>query len=79
SGTFHIVPFSSVDTLSNYMRDFAYHVGEYGISYRENVDHAIVHLRAAVDELQESSYGAELLEPVTIAGVSSLADSSLHN
>ncbi|WP_169477268.1 mechanosensitive channel protein [Cobetia marina] len=78
SGTFHIVPFSSVDTVSNYMRDFAYHVGEYGISYRENVDHAIVHLRAAFDELQESSYGAEILEPVTIAGVSSLADSSVN-
>lgn len=78
SGTFHIVPFSSVDTVSNYMRDFAYHVGEYGISYRENVDHAIVHLRAAFDELQASSYGPEILEPVTIAGVSALADSSVN-
>ncbi|NHH86016.1 Moderate conductance mechanosensitive channel YbiO [Cobetia sp. MB87] len=78
SGTFHIVPFSSVDTVSNYMRDFAYHVGEYGISYRENVDHAIVHLRAAFDELQEGSYGPEILEPVTIAGVSALADSSVN-
>nr|WP_306424403.1 mechanosensitive ion channel domain-containing protein [Cobetia sp. Dlab-2-U] len=78
SGTFHIVPFSSVDTVSNYMRDFAYHVGEYGISYRENVDHAIVHLRAAFDELEASSYGPEILEPVTIAGVSALADSSVN-
>ncbi len=78
SGTFHIVPFSSVDTVSNYMRDFAYHVGEYGISYRENVDHAIVHLRAAFDELEAGSYGPEILEPVTIAGVSALADSSVN-
>ncbi len=78
SGTFHIVPFSSVDTVSNYMRDFAYHVGEYGISYRENVDHAIVHLRAAFDELQAGKYGPEILEPVTVAGVSSLADSSVN-
>lgn len=78
SGTFHIVPFSSVDTVSNYMRDFAYHVGEYGISYRENVDHAIVHLRAAFDELQAGSYGPEILEPVTVAGVSALADSAVN-
>src|SRR3546814_2026878 len=28
SGVYHIVPFSSVDTVSNFMRGFAFHVAE---------------------------------------------------
>ncbi|GAB2789731.1 mechanosensitive channel protein [Halomonas shantousis] len=79
SGTYHIVPFSSVDTVSNFMREFGNHVGEYGIAYRENIDHAIEHLQAAFDELQASEeYGQKILAPLTVAGVTALADSSVN-
>ncbi|MDN3556097.1 mechanosensitive channel protein [Halomonas maura] len=79
SGTYHIVPFSSVDTVSNYMRDFAYHVGEYGIAYRESIDEAIEALQQAFDALQEDEeYRACLLEPLEVAGVIALADSSVN-
>ncbi|MEL7173670.1 MAG: mechanosensitive ion channel domain-containing protein, partial [Pseudomonadota bacterium] len=37
-GTFHVIPFSSVDMVSNYMRGFAYHVADLGIAYREDTD-----------------------------------------
>lgn len=79
SGTYHIVPFSSVDTVSNFMRDFAYHIGEYGIAYRENIDQAISHLRAAFDELaSEEEYKDDILEPLEVSGVTALADSSVN-
>ena len=79
SGTYHIVPFSSVDTVSNFMRDFAYHVGEYGIAYRENIDEAISHLRAAFDELaSDPEHKNEILEPLEVSGVTALADSSVN-
>ncbi|MHB0774701.1 mechanosensitive channel protein [Halomonas sp. WWR20] len=79
SGTYHIVPFSSVDTVSNFMREFGNHVGEYGIAYRENIDHAIEHLQAAFDELQASEEnGHKILAPLTVAGVTALADSSVN-
>lgn len=39
-GTFHMIPFSSVDMVSNYMRDFSYFVCDMGIAYREDVDEA---------------------------------------
>ena len=79
SGTYHIVPFSSVDTVSNYMREFGNHVGEYGIAYRENIDHAIEHLQAAFEELKTSEeFGHKLLAPLTVAGVTALADSSVN-
>ncbi|MEL6310904.1 MAG: mechanosensitive ion channel domain-containing protein, partial [Pseudomonadota bacterium] len=37
-GTFHVIPFSSVDMVSNYMSGFAYHVADLGIAYREDTD-----------------------------------------
>jgi small conductance mechanosensitive channel len=80
SGTYHLLPFSSVDTVSNYNRDFAYHVGEYGIGYREDTDEAIVHLRAAFDELlADEDQRSQILDPVLeVHGVTALADSSVN-
>ncbi|UYG09647.1 mechanosensitive ion channel domain-containing protein [Halomonas sp. M4R1S46] len=79
SGTYHIVPFSSVDTVSNYMRDFAYHVGEYGIAYRESIDEAIQALNEAFEALREDEeHKGKLLEPLEVAGVIALADSSVN-
>ncbi|MDZ7759003.1 MAG: mechanosensitive channel protein [Desulfovermiculus sp.] len=79
SGTYHIVPFSSVDTVSNFMRDFAFHVGEYGIAYRENIDQAVSHLRAAFDELAvNEDFKDHILAPLEVSGVTALADSSVN-
>lgn len=79
SGTYHVIPFSSVDTVSNYMRDFAYHVGEYGIAYRENVDFAIEQLHAAFEELkQDEAMADNILEEMSVPGVTALADSSVN-
>lgn len=79
SGTYHIVPFSSVDTVSNYMREFGNHVGEYGIAYRENIDEAIEQLKRAFEELKASEeHGHKLLAALDVAGVVALADSSVN-
>ncbi|MGB5854216.1 MAG: mechanosensitive channel protein [Oceanisphaera sp.] len=78
SGTYHIIPFSSVDTVSNYMREFAFHVGEYRVAYRENIDDAIAQLQNAFDELAVSEDNKrEILAPLEVAGVIALADSSV--
>ncbi|WP_444985521.1 mechanosensitive channel protein [Halomonas mongoliensis] len=79
NGTYHIVPFSSVDTVSNYMREFGYHVGEYGIAYRESIDDAIVAMREAFDELAaDEEHKMNILAPLEVAGVVALADSSVN-
>ncbi|TDB03250.1 mechanosensitive ion channel domain-containing protein [Halomonas marinisediminis] len=79
SGTYHLVPFSSVDTVSNYMRGFGNHVGEYGIAYRENIDAAIEQLQLAFEDLKASDeHGRKLLAPLDVAGVIALADSSVN-
>jgi moderate conductance mechanosensitive channel len=79
AGAYHIVPFSSVDTVSNYMREFGYHVGEYGIAYRESIDEAIVALREAFDELAaDETHKMNIVAPLEVAGVTGLGDSSVN-
>jgi small-conductance mechanosensitive channel len=77
-GTYHIVPFSSVDAVSNFTREYGNHVGEYGIAYRESIDDAIVQLEAAFEELKEGPHKDNILAPMTVAGVTALADSSVN-
>ncbi|PHR68675.1 MAG: mechanosensitive ion channel protein MscS [Alcanivorax sp.] len=77
-GTYHIVPFSSVDAVSNYTREYGNHVGEYGIGYRESIDDAIVQLEAAFEALKEGEHKDNILAPMTVAGVTALADSSVN-
>lgn len=79
SGTVHVVPFSSVDIVSNYTRDYAYHKAEYGIAYRENIDDAVAELKAAYEELaNDPDYKDHLLDDIEIPGVTALADSSVN-
>lgn len=78
SGTYHLIPFSSVTTVSNFMRGFAYHLGEYGISYNDDIDEACEQLKYAFDELAKGEHRRAILEPITIQGVSSLGDSSVN-
>ncbi|WP_019611644.1 mechanosensitive ion channel domain-containing protein [Thioalkalivibrio sp. AKL7] len=79
SGTYHLIPFSSVDAVANYMREFAYHVGEYGVAYREDIDEVIVRLREAFKELQQDpDQGPNILDEMEVHGVTALADSSVN-
>lgn len=78
SGVYHLIPFSSVDTVSNFTRDFSYHLGTYGIAYREDIDEAISQLRAAFDELcTDEEHKDNILEPMEIHGVTALGSSSV--
>ncbi|MBK1735390.1 mechanosensitive ion channel protein MscS [Halorhodospira abdelmalekii] len=81
AGTYHFIPFSSVDSIANFTRHFAYHVGDYGIAYRESVDAAKPHLEAAYKELKDHpnpDIAAAVLDEFWIDGVSSLGDSAVH-
>ncbi|MBZ8131735.1 mechanosensitive ion channel protein MscS [Afifella sp. IM 167] len=77
SGVYHIVPFSSVDAVSNFMRKFAYHLAEIGIAYRENVSDAKEAMRAAFDRLKESEYGTDIIDDFEMHGVTELGDSAV--
>ena len=79
SGTLHVVPFSSVDTVSNFTRDFGVHLGQYGVAYRENIGDVIEHLHKAYARLCEDEViGPEVTGPLEVDGVTSLGDSSVN-
>lgn len=72
-GGYHMIPFSSVDKVSNHMRDFSYHLGEYTVGYRESVDDVVYHLERAFEELMtDPVLSPEVLEDMVVAGVTSL-------
>ncbi|MDN3516203.1 mechanosensitive ion channel [Aquisalimonas lutea] len=78
AGTYHMVPFSSVDTVSNYMRDYGYHLGDYGVAYREDTDEVIARLQEAFDELmQDPDQSKAILGGLEVFGVTALGDSSV--
>ncbi|NYS23632.1 mechanosensitive ion channel [Rhodobacteraceae bacterium 2376] len=78
SGTYHLIPFSSVDMVSNFMKGFAFHVAEVGVAYRENTDEVKALMHRAYEILAENEELApEILEPLEIQGIVSLGDSSV--
>ncbi|HLQ84958.1 MAG TPA: mechanosensitive ion channel domain-containing protein [Salinisphaeraceae bacterium] len=78
-GTLHVVPFSSASIVSNYNRGFGYHVTAYRIAYREDIDEAIRQLRAAFEDLQaDDAVRANLLEDISIPGVTALAENAVE-
>jgi len=77
-GTFHIVPFSSVDSVSNYMRGYGYHVADLGIAYREDTDEAREVMHRCFDELRsEAGFRFKVLGDLEWFGVQSLGDSAV--
>lgn len=78
-GVFHMIPFSTVDTVSNYMRGFAYALTDMGIAYRENVEEAKQAMFDAFDLMMEKEPGtaADIMGGLEWFGVQSLGDSAV--
>lgn len=76
-GTLHIVPFSSVDAVSNYMKGFAYHVAEIGVAYRENIPDVKQAMFDAFDRLKETEHGANIIGELDMQGITAFGDSAI--
>lgn len=77
-GAYHIISFSSVDVVTNLMRDFSYHVGDVGIAYREDVEDARAALFDAFEELRgDAEINGVILGEMEWFGVQELADSAV--
>lgn len=77
SGTYHIVPFSAVDTVSNFMRDFSYHVAAIGVAYREDIGEVKEAMAAAFEELRGTEHKDSILGDLEMQGVTEFADSAV--
>ncbi|MEM9784263.1 MAG: mechanosensitive ion channel domain-containing protein, partial [Pseudomonadota bacterium] len=77
-GVFHVIPFSSVDMVSNYMRGFAYHVADLGIAYREDIDEAKTVMLSCFDDLKATAeWRIKVIGDLEWFGVQELGDSAV--
>ena len=78
SGNVHTIPYSAIDTVTNYTKDFSYAVFDIGVAYRENVDQVMDVLREIGAEMnRDQQFRRLILEPLEIAGVDALTDSAV--
>ncbi|MBA5776550.1 mechanosensitive ion channel [Stappia sp. F7233] len=77
-GSYHIIPFSSVDMVTNFMRDFAYHVCDMGIAYREDQDEAKAAMFEAFEILRrDEEFRYDILGDMEWHGLQQLGDSAV--
>ncbi len=77
-GVYHLIPFSSVDLVSNHMKGFSYHVADVSVAYDADIDAAKEEMLAAYDDLAtDMECGTKLLGGVEWFGVQALANSAV--
>jgi len=78
NGTVHVIPNSTIDSLSNYSKVYSRTVMDIGIAYREDVDEVMKILKDLGEELQrDPEYGPSILEPLEIFGLDRFEDSAV--
>ncbi|MCO6388453.1 mechanosensitive ion channel domain-containing protein [Aliihoeflea sp. 40Bstr573] len=77
-GTLHLIPFSSVDMVSNSMKGFSYHVAEIGVAYDSDISEVKTAMQEAFDNLMETDAKTAILEPLEIHGVTLFGDSAIN-
>ena len=78
AGTVHTIPFSSVGTVSNMTRGFAFFVADIGVGYGEDVDHVAQVCTAIVEEMRaDERFRYDILEPLEVLGLDRFADSAV--
>lgn len=76
-GAYHVIPFSSVDSVSNFMKGFSYHVAEIGVAYRESVSQVKALMQEAFERLQQTEHGEKIIAPLEMHGLTEFADSAV--
>lgn len=77
SGTVHLIPFSSVDQVSNMMRGFSYHVAEIGVAYDSDIETVKAAMREAFDRLMQTEHKDEILDELDMQGITAFGDSAI--
>lgn len=77
-GTLHVIPFSSVDAVSNMMRGFSYHVADIGVAYREDIGEVKEAMGEAFDLLMQTEHKDSIVDALEMQGVTALGDSAVN-
>jgi small conductance mechanosensitive channel len=78
-GAYHIIPFSSVDMVSNFMREFAFCVSDVGIAYDASIDDAKQAMFDAFEKLRDDpAIGPSIIGDLQWFGVNAFGESSVN-
>jgi small-conductance mechanosensitive channel len=78
TGAYHIIPFSSVDMVTNYVKDFGYFLCDMGVAYREDLDEVKQAMMEAFDELRaDPEHRGAILDALEWFGLQSFGDSAV--
>ena len=67
-GAYHLIPFSSVDSVSNFMKNFGYHVANIGVDYNENIPEVKKAMQDAFDRLKQTDHGEHIMGDLEMHG-----------
>ena len=77
-GSLHIIPFSTVTSVTNQTRDFAFAVIDVNVDYREDTDHVAQTLREITAEMrQDPRWRPVIRDDLDVMGVDKLGDSGV--
>jgi len=78
SGNVHVIPNSSIDTITNMSKEFSRSVIDIGVAYKEDVDEVMEILREIGETMRnDSKYQKDILEPLEVFGLQSFEDSAV--
>lgn len=76
-GTYHLIPFSVADQVSNMTKDFSNFVADVDVAYRENIDEVRAAMEEAFQLLRDSEQGINVIADFEFMGVEILGVSSI--
>jgi len=76
-GAYHLIPFSSVDSVSNFMKNFAYHVANIRVDYGMSVPDVKRAILDAFEQLKLTEHGPHILGDLEMHGVTEFGDSAI--
>ena len=77
-GSVHIIPNSTIETVTNMTKGFSRYVMDVGVAYREDVDEVMNILREIGREMQvDPVFGPDIIEPLEVLGLNEFGDSAI--
>lgn len=71
-GGYHLIPFSSIDKVSNHTRDYGFHYHEYCVALRESSDEVCEYFKRAFDDLKQDPKVADaILDEIAMYAITS--------
>jgi len=77
AGTVHLIPFSSVDQVSNMVRGYSFYVAELEVAYDSDLDAVKQAMRDAFDMLMETDFRNVILDNLDLHGLVAITPTSM--